>query len=208
MTLIDILIIGLVAVWVVTRFTKFKLPKDDRKPEQRSNPGDWRQLGRRALVQDEAPAAPARAVKKPTPKKADLSGLDGLGQIKALDTNFDEARFLEGAVAAYGYFYDRWNARDAEALANLCAPQLMRKLEPELDDAVPVAVSGTPAAQIAEARVNGRTAVIEVDFSATHSEDGGPKHTVRSRWVLARPLNSDDPNWELQQVRQEPAGTA
>lgn len=218
MALIDLLIVVVVAVFIITRFTKFKLPTDERPKDERA--GDWRNLlnrtqqprsdrpvGERAKpARERVVDTTARRVVKPAPKKVDLTGLDGLGQIKALDPAFDDARFVDGAKAAYRYFYDRWNASDEGGLADLCAPQLLNQLVLQLEaydnrgEQPHVEIKEPVEASIAGARVNGRTAVIEVEFMVYQAVDGGPMHLVRSRWTLARPIGSEDPNWELQQV--------
>lgn len=213
---LDLIILMAVVVFIVTRFTKFNLPTDTRpKGKGEGERGeDWRQLlgrnlGRPGERSDDTPAkskvvdiTPVRKL----PKKVDLTGLSGLEQIKALDPAFDENRFLDGTDKAYGYFYDCWNRADEDGLANLCAPQLLNQLTTQLEayaarsEQPSVQVDGILERSIAEARVNGRTAVIEVEFLARQSVDGGPLHEVRSRWTLARPIGSEDPNWELQQV--------
>ncbi len=215
MALIDLIIIVVVAIFIITRFTKFKLPTDERSKDERA--GDWRNLlskGQqlRGGRPGEDQARPARVVDttarrtKPQPKKVDLTGLDGLGQIKALDASFDEGRFMEGAKAAYRYFYERWNAADTDGLANLCAPHLLNQLAVQLEayedrgEQPSVVLEEPVVGSIVEARVNGRTAVVDVEFVVRQAVDGGPVHEVRSRWTLARPLGSEDPNWELQQV--------
>ena len=218
MALIDLIITVAVIVFIITRFTKFKLPTDDRSKDERA--GDWRNLlnkaqqarGERQAADEGRPArervvdTTARRAPKSPPKKVELTGLDGVGQIKAMDASFDETRFLDGAKAAYRYFYDRWNALDEDSLANLCAPHLLNQLSIQLEayeargEQPSVVLEEPVVAAIADARLNGRTAVVEVEFSVKQAVDGGPVHEVRSRWTLARPLGSEDPNWELQQM--------
>jgi predicted lipid-binding transport protein (Tim44 family) len=224
MALIDILVVVLVLAFVVSRFTGFKLPKDPRKPQERRN--DWEQLKQKFGAPQEAtkditPAA--KVVKKPAKAKVDVSGLSGIEQIKALDAGFDEEGFRQGVEAAYRYFYDCWNRLDEEGLDNLCGTALMDKLEVQLAEhrkrktKPQVLVNSIDAVEITDAKVKGRSAVIEVIVTATQSEDeigvarkgkggaSGPVvHQQQVRWVLARALGSDDPNWELQDIK--PAG--
>lgn len=210
MTFIDVLVLVLVALIVVTRFTKFKLPKDSRDKAARRH--DWTQL-RRGLMPDEeqpreeSPKVVGRANVSEKPAKPSAKelakGLEGMAKIKVLEPGFDEREFLDGAKAAYGYFYDCWNRKDEAAMDELCAPTLLNRLVGRWQgkEWQAVTVDGIEDAQIGGARVHGKTAIIEVDFKATHREGSGVPRPVRSRWTLARALNSDDPNWELQDMK-------
>jgi predicted lipid-binding transport protein (Tim44 family) len=134
---------------------------------------------------------------------AQAKGLSGVAKLKVMEPGFSEADFLDGARAAYGYFYQSWNARDEEGLDNLCAPTLFGRLMNELhDDATyaPVEVDEIVDARIGDVRVHGQTAIVSVDFEAVQREGDGVAKTVKSKWVLARPLGSEDPNWELQDI--------
>lgn len=220
--MIDLIVIALVAAIVISRFTKFKLPKDPRDAQGRR--GDLERLRRNPLVRDDAPNvvditaqaearkaenAPepkdtaARAAEKARAAREAAKHLSGLAKIKALDSRFQEEEFLEGAKAAYRYFYDCWNAKDEEGLANLCAPGLYDRVSMELADSdwQPVKVDDLRDATIVTARVHGKTAVVEVQFETTEREGDAAPRTMQRRWVLARPLGSEDPNWELESMR-------
>lgn len=213
MGLIDIVVIVLVVVAIASRFTKFKLPRDTRDKAARR--GDLDALRGRPLLRDDVPKvvditqqAEATPVKPRKPSQKEMmdaaKGLTGMAKIKALEPGFDEAVFLDGAKSAYTYFYTTWNARDQVGLDNLCAPKLYDRLMTELhDDAIwqPVQVDAITSAEVVNARVHGRTVVMEVDFEAVQREGNASARTMRSRWVLARPLGSEDPNWELQDIK-------
>lgn len=211
--MIDLIVIALVAAIVVSRFTKFKLPKDPRDAAQRRS--DLDRLRRNPLVRDDAPnnvvdiTAQAEARKAETESTSSASArreaakhLTGLAKIKALDSSFREEEFLEGAKGAYGYFYQSWNAKDEEALSHLCAPALYDRLMVDLQDSnwQPVQVDDLRDAEILSARVHGKTAVIEVQFDSVEREGEGTPRSMKRRWVLARPMNSEDPNWELESM--------
>lgn len=218
MGLIDIIVIALVVAVVVTRFTKFKLPKDPRDSATRR--ADLDKLRGRPLIRDEAPrdvtpvaeasrmeVEPPKPSRKPSAKdlQAAAQGLSGIAKVKALEPGFDEAEFIEGAKGAYGYFYSCWNAKDEEGLENLCAPALFDRLQVQLHDArvwQEVHVDEITEATLGDARVHGKTAVIDVTF-ATREREGNVSaaRAVKRQWVLARPLGSEDPNWELQDIK-------
>ncbi len=210
--MIDLIVIALVAAIVVSRFTKFKLPKDPRDAAQRRN--DLERLRRKPLMRDDAPSnvvditAQTEARKAETakaaaqPSREAVKHLSGLAKIKALDPSFRDEDFLEGAKAAYSFYYQSWNAKDEEALANLCAPGMYDRVVVDLnsDDWQEVHVDDVRDAEIVSARVHGKTAVIEVQFDSVEREGEGTPRTMRRRWVLARPLGSEDPNWELERM--------
>lgn len=208
MNLIDVLVLLLVGLFVVTRFTKFKLPKDPRdKPTRRQ---DWTQVQRGLMPNEEQiPEEPKVVGEGVAPAKAakvaakDVKGLEGLAKIAALEPGFSEKDFLEGAKAAYGYFYDCRNRKDEAGLDDLCAPVLLNRLLARWQGEgwKTVTVDALEEAKVAAARVHGKTAIIDVDFKALQREGAGVPKPVRSRWTLARALNSDDPNWELQDIK-------
>ncbi|RYG61426.1 MAG: hypothetical protein EON60_03580 [Alphaproteobacteria bacterium] len=215
MGLIDIIVIGLVVAVIVTRFTKFKLPKDPRDTAARRT--DFDRLRGKPLIREDAPrdvTAEAQASRvddtarprKPSAKElqAAAKNLTGMAKVKALDPAFNEADFVDGAKAAYGYFNSCWNAKDEEGLANLCAPALFDRLRLQLQDDrlwEETHVDAITDAAIVEARVHGKTAVIDVMFETLEREGSSAARAVKRLWVLARPLGSDDPNWELQDIK-------
>lgn len=211
MGLLDIIVLVLVIVAVVSRFTKFKLPKDLR--DKQSRRAELDRLRGRPLVRDDKPEAVdvtaeaevARVPRKPAFKdlQAAAKNLSGMAKVKALEPSFNEAEFIEGAKGAYGYFYTCWNAKDEQGLDDLCAPALHGRLLNDLNDKAyaKVEVDEILSAEIGEARVNGRTAIIDVNFVTLEREGGSAARERKSVWVLARPLGSEDPNWELQDIR-------
>ena len=139
----------------------------------------------------------------------------GVRAIIAADPTFDVTRFLEGAQAAYRMTLEAfWNG-DREELRYLASPDVYASFEAairereaaghKLDNRL-VAIE---RAVIEDARLNGRTAEIEVRFDAdiaavTRDADGTvvagtltdavETHDV---WTFRRTLGSADPNWVL-----------
>ena len=211
MALIDLIVLVLVVVIIVSRFTKFKLPKDPRDKAARR--ADLDRLRGRPLLRDDEPkvvditqAAEVRKSPVAKPKNAGFEAaknLTGVAKIKALEPSFDEEVFLDGAKAAYGYFYTCWNAKDEEGLANLCAPALFDRLEIEMNDNSweQVEIDDITSVRVVDARVHGKTAVIDVAFDTVEREGSASPKPVKRTWVLARPLGSEDPNWELEDIK-------
>jgi len=193
-----LLVIVLVAV-VASRFFKYKLPRDGRPREERKG---WREVVERFQPQPK----PAEATLPTNNKTQQLrsrgalvvpKGLSGMAALKAVDPTFNEAGFIKGAKDAYIFFHEKWAANDEDALHKLCAPRLLDVLLDGALGAAPGKVAEVKNAKIAGVRLNGRTAVVEVDFEATHGK-AKSKKTLKSRWVLARAVGGLDPNWELQ----------
>jgi predicted lipid-binding transport protein (Tim44 family) len=218
--LIEILILAVIAVVVASRFTSFKLPTDKRdaatrKAEMeklfgRRNGTRPRSHAREAYaaepapaeeMEEDAPTAPQKSGRKAAPTARDVAHLAGLEQIKALDANFDLPSFMEGATAAYSYYYECYNGRDREGIINLCGPELEQNIIAEWAQApAAVVVDGEPEPTFKHARLHGRTALIELAFKATHRTGKTAPKVVRSVWVFARAINSTDPNWEVQSI--------
>lgn len=216
--MLDILILLLVGVVVASRFFKFKLPDDTRDKAARK--ADFERLFKQpkavarpneaATADDEQGDEEGADAVKPLPKarkaKAlsakDVADLPGLAQVQALDPTFDPAVFAEGTAAAYRYFQECYAAKDVEGLDNLCGPALLAQLEGELnsEEYRPAKVDEVGVPVIISARVNGKTAVLEVEIPATVRVGKAGPRAVRDRWVLARALGGDDPNWELQSL--------
>jgi predicted lipid-binding transport protein (Tim44 family) len=221
MSLIDVLVIALIGALVASRFLKFKLPKDDRPAAQKR--ADLEKLRHLWGERPVDPAAPKQgqgvtevmqpAREKPlkevgrskAPSAPDAKNLIGVAKIAALDPSFVESDFLAGARAAYGYFYACWNAKDEAGMDNLCAPTLLNRVVGEwrAADYAPVVVDEVTDARISTARVTGKTAIVEVAFTAVHRVGSAVPRPVRSTWVMARAMNSEDPNWELQDQREQ-----
>lgn len=221
MALIDILVVGLVLAFIISRFFRHELPKDTRKPGERKMP-DWQGIAQAFQAREQAGddmAKPNRKVRKP--KVVDVKGLSGIELLKAHDDSFDEMTFKDGTAKAYQYFYQCWNAMDVPGLDKLCGPELMAQLEQTLEDykrrgAKPeVLVNRVDKVELLNVDVKRKTAVVEVTIDALQSEgevtagktiaNQALPRTTRSVWVLARALTSDDPNWELQSIRHEGA---
>ena len=139
----------------------------------------------------------------------------GIRAIIAVNPSFDVARFLEGAQSAYRMILEAFWKGDEEELAYLVGPEVRascaeaiaerEKAGHKLDNRL-ITIE---RAMIEDARLEGRTARIEVRFDAdiaavTRNEagevvagtlsDAVQTHDV---WTFQRTLGSDDPNWLL-----------
>jgi predicted lipid-binding transport protein (Tim44 family) len=156
------------------------------------------------------------------PDRNDRSGLvyeeraaGGIRAIIAADPNFDVARFLEGAQAAYRMVLEAFWKGDEEELARLVSDDVRasfaaaiaaREAAGETLDNRLVAIE---RAMIEDAELTGKTAVIAVRFDAdiaaiTRNEAGevvagslSDAVETHDIWSFRRELGTQDPNWVL-----------
>ena len=173
------------------------------------------------------PEPPAEA--KPVAPVADLptntaepSGLAydkgaaaGIGAIIAADPNFDVARFIEGAQAAYRMTLEAFWKGDREELAYLANDSVRRAFEEAIDareaagETLDNRLVAIERATIEDAKLAGKVAEIEVRFDAfiaavTRNKEGevvagsmSDAVPTKDLWTFQRDLKSRDPNWRL-----------
>jgi predicted lipid-binding transport protein (Tim44 family) len=165
---------------------------------------------------------PAPAVADAAPDRGEASGLvyedgaaSGIRAISAADGSFDVARFLEGAQAAYRMILEAFWRSDREELRPLVDDTVMASFEAAIADREAAGhrldnrLVAIDRAVIEDAKLEGRTATIDVRFDAdiaavTRNEAGEvvagsltdaiATHDV---WTFRRTLGSSDPNWLL-----------
>lgn len=163
-----------------------------------------------------AAAADAPAV---TPEQSgmvfDAGASGGIRAIITADPNFDVARFMDGAQAAYGMILEAYWKGDREALAYLVDPDVSTAFEGAIVErereghVLDNRLINIERATIEAARLEGKIAEIDVRFLAfvaaiTRDKDG---HVVAGSlsdaveyndiWTFRRDLKSRDPNWLL-----------
>ena len=201
MHLIDFIIIVALGIFIFTRFFSDKLPKDLQPKSKKRKPAGRSVKPSQVL---EFPKTPELENEK-----------DPAVKLRKMDTNFDEKAFVKGIEAAYRYYVEAWNAQDDEKLENLLAPQflddhleMMEKLA-QKGQTPKVDIKKWGSAKLLDARLNGRTAIVDVQIIVEQSDNfqkedgklvGGkakPAKEVKFVWTLARSIDSDDPNWEV-----------
>ena len=172
---------------------------------------------------------PVPEAKKPLAPVADLpanaaepSGLAyekgaaaGIGAIIATDPNFDVARFIEGAQAAYRMTLEAFWKGDREELAYLANDEVRGAFEQAIDareaagETLDNRLVAIERAAIENAQLKGKIAEIEVRFEAyiaavTRNKDGqviagslSDAVPTKDLWTFQRDLKSRDPNWRL-----------
>lgn len=167
-------------------------------------------------------AKPAPAVAEAPANTAEPSGYayektaqSGIRAIIAADPDFDVARFVEGAQAAYRMVLEAFWKGDREELAFLTGPEVRALFLESIEEREAAGhtldnrLVAIERAAIEDARLTGKVAEIEVRFDAfvaAVTRDKGGELIAGSMsdavptndlWVFQRNLASKDPNWLL-----------
>ena len=139
----------------------------------------------------------------------------GIRAIVTADPEFDVARFLDGAQAAYRIVLEAFWAGDRESLRHLVGGHVLEAFEAAIAEREGLGhrlenrLVTIERTVIEDARLAGRTAEIEVRFDAdiaavTRDSEGNLvagtlSDAIPSRdvWTFRRSLGSGDPNWLL-----------
>ena len=180
-------------------------------------------------AESDAPAAPqVRQAAVPQPTPADSGDMafvptagPGVRAILAADSNFDVARILEGAKAAYRMILEAFWKGDLDALRSHVEPHVyeafasaveQRKKEGLTLDNRLVTID---QAVISEASLERGVAIIGVRFEAdiaavTRNSDGqvvagslSDAVQTRDLWTFRRDTGASDPNWLLIETDEE-----
>jgi predicted lipid-binding transport protein (Tim44 family) len=178
-----------------------------------------RRVGRQA--EDLAPAqqtgpATRETTLGPTPGVTEPAALTGLAALRARDSSFDVARFMQGARQAFQMIVKAFAAGDRTALKPLLGPEVMATFEAELDQreregrTEQVEFLHEPRADLESLGVINDFAKASVRFLAEfRTRSKGPEgeavddHRIAEVWTFQRNLTSRDPNWTL--IHVDPA---
>ena len=153
------------------------------------------------------------------PPSSDDPVAHGIARIRAADPAFDPAEFEAGARAAFEAIVHAFATADTGTLRALLDDEVFdnfeRAIRERLDAAetLETTVVGIEKAEIVEASMSGRNAVVTVTFvseqvNVTRDADGeviegDPAQVtdVTDIWTFARNTRSRDPNWKLIETR-------
>ncbi len=159
----------------------------------------------------DVPANPA----EPSGLAYEKGAAAGIGAIIAADPNFDVARFIEGAQAAYRMTLEAFWKGDREELAFLANDEVRGAFGSAIDareaagETLDNRLVAIERATIEDARLGGKVAEIEVRFDAfiaavTRNKAGevvagsmSDAVPTKDLWTFQRDLKSRDPNWRL-----------
>jgi predicted lipid-binding transport protein (Tim44 family) len=166
------------------------------------------------------PAADVSANSEPTGFAYEQGAASGIRAIIAADPNFDVARFIEGAQAAYRMVLEAFWKGDRAELGFLAGDKVRKAFETAIDEREAAGhildnrLVAIERAAIEDARLNGKFAEIEVRFDAfvaaiTRDKDGvlvggsmSDAVPANDIWTFQRDLKSRDPNWRLVETEE------
>lgn len=214
---VDIIFFALVAGFIILRLRSVlgKRTGNERRRDPFAKPPAPADAQRNADRSGDVVALPRREV------EAALTGgpagsLGGaLTQIKLADPSFDDAKFEEGARAAFDYIVGAFAAGERAKLK----PLLSEEVYANFDQAIAAreqaghkaetSLVRIKSADIVEARMEGQSAFLTVKYVSEQINvtrdaegnvvDGNPDRIAEATdlWTFARNTRSSDPNWTL-----------
>jgi len=177
-------------------------------------------LGRRVGRQPEEGliAQPARPADDPDAPLRDEGALavtpaNGMAALRARDSGFDPARFLQGARSAYEMIVSAFASGDRDTLKRLTAPNVLAGFEKALaardaeGRSESVEFAQPPRADLEKRRGRRRSGADQGAFLAEfRSRSKGPEGEAvdgqahREVWTFERRFSNRDPNWTLVRV--------
>lgn len=213
---VEIVIFAMIAAFLVYRLRSV-LGRRTGEERQRPNP-----YSPRTGAPDNVVPLPGRDRPAPAPVTAPgepLSLAASIDQIGAADPSFDEKQFLQGARAAFPMIVEAFARGDTATLRPLLADDVYDnfaraiRARQSAGETLETHVVRVVDADVAEARMDGRTALLTVRLVSEQTNvlrdrdgavvDGDPNapETVEDVWTFARNTRSSDPNWSLVETR-------
>lgn len=211
--LVEIVILALVAGFVALRFVSV-LGKRTGHEQTIGQPVDGA-AARAAGLPRSSDAAPAAGAAGLAGADIEPAAADGLRAIVAADPEFDVARFLDGAQAAYRMVLEAFWEGDRDTLKSLVDTEVFDDFAAALDARAEAGhvlenkLVRIERARIVAASLNSLTAQVSIQFDADiaaltrdgegrivagSSDDAVETHDI---WTFARHVRAEDPNWLL-----------
>lgn len=224
---LDIILFAMVAAFLVLRLRSVlgrrtghqPRPPDNMTP-RRTEPepeGNVIELPDRTGEHAESPADTGLA---DAPGSGERSPLEaGLTQIQIADPSFKREEFLGGARSAFEMVVHAFAVGDTGTLRSLLNDDVFENFQTAIGDrlkagqTLETTVIGIKSAEVIEAAMHGRNAVVTVKFvseqvnvtrdTAGNAVDGDPNQVtdVIDIWTFSRNTRSRDPNWKLVETR-------
>lgn len=215
---IDLVLFGMIAAFLVLRLRSIlgKRSGFERQQQQQRGPVAVPGMGRPGAPIIDAKAEPAAPV-RPLPDAASPVGAT-LQQMRQVERNFDPARFIAGADAAFRMIVTAFAAGDRVALRPLLGDETYRSFEGAIaareaaGETQKSEIRSIENATIEAANLAGTVGTITVKFvsdqvSETIDKDGKPVHgtdavtEITDLWTFERDLAQSDPAWRLTEAR-------
>lgn len=197
---IELIILAVVAVFVISRLYAVLGQKTGAEPPARR----VREAPAAAQRSDDFPAAEE---KRPSARPAFTGpAAAGLESIAKRDPEFDPDAFLRGAKMAYAEIVGAYAEGDKDKLRPMVDDDVYEVYSNAIDEreasgAEPMRLLRTKSAKLVEASLedDDDIARVGVSFEAELS-DGENMRRAREVWTFKRNIESDDPNWLLDEV--------
>ena len=143
----------------------------------------------------------------------------GLAEINIADGSFDPNEFLGGARSAFELIVSAFALGDTGTLSNMLSDDVLENFQSALQqrmearETLETTVISIKSADVVEAEMRGKTAVITIKFVSEqvnvtretegHVVAGDPNQVtdVTDIWTFARSVRSRNPNWKLIETR-------
>jgi predicted lipid-binding transport protein (Tim44 family) len=216
---IDLVLFGMIAAFLILRLRSilgrrsgFERPPE-LKPDLRRGLFGGRPVIERKAEPVAEPSATAR--KFPAPGTA---AAEAIARMRSVDRNFDPARFLDGAEAAFRKIVAAFAAGERNALRPLLSEDTFRAFDlaigarEQAGERQRTEIKAMNSVGIEAAELRGSLAEITVRFvsdqiNATLGTDGQPVAgtdaltEIRDIWTFEKDLASADPTWRLVAAR-------
>ena len=210
--LVEIVILALVAGFVALRFVSV-LGKRTGHEQTIGQPVDA--AARAGGLPRSADATPAAGAIGLAGADIEPAAADGLRAVVAADPDFDVARFLDGAQAAYRMVLEAFWEGDRDTLKSLVDTEVFDDFVAAIDARAAAGhvlenkLVRVERARVMSASLNSLTAQISIQFDADiaaltrdaegrivagSSDDAVETHDI---WTFARHVRAEDPNWLL-----------
>lgn len=145
--------------------------------------------------------------------------VSGLAQIRLADSAFDPQGFVAGARAAFEMIVHAFATADSGTLRSLLSDDVAENFQQairtrlEAEETLETTVISIKSADIVEAELRGRQALVTVKFVSEQVNvtrdtegrviDGDPNQVtdITDIWTFSRNTRSRDPNWKLIETR-------
>jgi len=217
MTVLDLIVLGVLVYFIVTRFTSTPLTKKGSKTKK--SPIEIKVIKGNSQSKEQIDQIFEKAremSEKAEAEKVRKDSLEGLDKVKAFDKEFTEKKFLKGAKKAYSWFYDCLNQDKESDLESLLAPRIYSQIVDHLDsldennqkEIVEITQLAEPV--LLECKTIAKSAFIDVKYKAElliktiNNETNEEETRSESKeviWTWARNIISTDPNWQLDEIK-------
>jgi predicted lipid-binding transport protein (Tim44 family) len=219
--LIDIVLFAMVAGFLLLRLRSVL---GRRTGTERERPNPFAEAARPPVTDTPANGAkilplPARRSATATPDDGPAPVGVGVAAIQAADRSFNETEFVEGARSAFEWIVTAFADGAIDRLKPLLAGDVFQRFVMAVDQRrkagqnLTFKLESIEAADLFEARLDGRTARITVRFVSRQINllrdadgkvidgNGETAEEVVDFWTFARDTQSSDPNWLLVATR-------